>query len=53
MCKRPLKVESATDCVIMLREISLCRRDLRALQQEGIRPISPTAKDTNYAEILQ
>lgn len=36
-CKRSLKEASTTDCVIILTEFSLCRRDLMPFHPEGIR----------------
>lgn len=53
-CKRSLEVKRATDCIIILTEISLCRRDLMPLHQDGIRlpPVS-LHKVAKHAEVLQ
>lgn len=43
-CKRSLEVKRATDCVIILTQIYLCRRNIMPLHQDGIRllPVSLT-----------
>lgn len=47
-------MKGATDCVIVLTEISLCRRDVMPFHQDGIRLLSASLnRVVKGAEVLQ